>query len=270
MDNPDLDWGTNDPQPEAQEQQPVVETPQVAVQEPEPVQADADMETLKAEAFRALRETERARAEAMAREAYMAGLQAAQQQAPQYQQQEEETEPDPVLDPRGYATWVREQVKRELMPQVQQNQHQTAAVMYQQSLNMARQMRPDFDELLQAANGLASKFPSIVNDVQTSDNPGLRIIELGEMALGRKGSPAQAAIPDHVRQQVLAEEAAKRAKAGTQPQFQTPRGVGGVPAGAGMNDLTPPPQQWQQLARSNPGQWEQIKDSILNSNGGAL
>lgn len=270
MDNPDLDWGgaeTAQPATEAvtEPAQATAVPEQTEQAHPEAAQPDPQEN-----AFKAIREAERARAQAEADRAYQAGVQAAYQQLAQQQQQTQSAEeaPDPVIDPAGYAQWMRAEIVRELAPQIQQSSHRAAEVAYQQNLHMARALEPRFNEYLQAANELAAKYPSLVADIQNSDNPGLRIIEVGKMALSAKSGSGE--ITDEVRQKVLAEEAAKRAANGQLPNVTLPRGVGNTPSGAGMDESLPPPSEWGRIAAADPARWEKIKHQALGSNQGVL
>lgn len=265
MDNPEMDWGQPEAvQPDAAQTiadpTAVVATEQAAAV-PDPQE----------NAFKAIREAERARAQAEAERAYQMGQQAAYERMQAQAQPVEDDFPDPVIDPAGYARAMRDQIVRELAPHIQQSQQQSASVAYAQNLQMARALEPNFDTYLAAANGLVAKYPSLVNEVQSSDNPGLRIIELGKMALSSGGvNPADGGISEAVRQKVLADEAAKRAASGQPPNVTLPRGVGQTPSGAGMSDVTPPPSEWGRIAAANPAEWDRIRASALGSNGGVL
>lgn len=285
MDNPDFDWP--DGQPPATEQATTEQAPPAA--EPSaPEQPAPDLPQPAAPAAapdpdrfgdvaRAIRESERARADAEVARAIAERDRQWQQAYAQPQAQQEP--PDPVLEPDAYRDWVKQSVMADVAPQVEAVKAQAAEMLYQQSLASAKALDPNWDKYLAAANALCQEDPGLVGIIQGSNNPGLAIIRYGKMALAANGEapqpapqqlPAPSGIPDAIRQQVLAEEAARRAAAGQPPQLNLPRGVGSAPSGAGMSDTAPPPTEWGRLAASNPGEWSRVKSQVLGGPGGVL
>lgn len=284
MDNPDLDWGQPETTVTEQVQEDATVQSDTVTEQPATVEQTV-AETPKPETVttapvdfghiaKEIRDSERAKAEAMAHQAYIQGQQEALKQL-QAQQQEAIEPPDMYLDPDGYAKFQRDQIMREVSPALQQSQAQIAAL--QNELLMA-QAGTDRATLEQAYAFVQAHQPWVIAGLNQAPNMFKALIDHANL-IGFQGQtqpvaaqPSQPVITDAIRQQVLAEEAAKRAAAGQQPQLQVPRGVGSTPAGAGHNDLGPPPiSQWEAQARSNPRQWEQTREDVLkNLQGGAL
>jgi hypothetical protein len=276
QDNPDIDvFGTS----------PVAEPVQAETPEPEqqpevPTTTTAtdanpfDDGSAQHKAFERLREAERGRAEAEREAAVLRAIQERDQQwqqsMQQAPQQQREEAPDPIVDPEAYAVWVERQIEarvsaveqkfeqREQQRQAQEFERQTQALIASTGVPV---------ETLQAALAHVQKAePWMVAGLNNAPNPFKAVLDHAKrIGFDAPAAPAQSApsnsIPDHIRQQVLADEAAKRAAAGLPPQMQTPRGVGGGPSGAGFRDELPPPSEFGKLSQS---EYEAVKAKILS------
>lgn len=288
MDNPDFDWdAAATPEPSPEPEQTTAEAPEqtaeVATPTPTPAPEAPKPEPVTTTPVdfghiaKEIREAERIKAEAMAQQAYLQGQQSALQQV-QRQQQPPAEPPDMYLDPDGYREWQKAEILREITPLL--NEAKQSAASAQHRANLA-EAGVTMAEAEQAFAYIQANRPALANAVLTAQNPFKEVMDtakaFGFQSAAQTQQTTQQAhavpvITDEIRQQVLTEEAAKRAAAGQVPQLQVPRGVGNTPAGAGHNDVGPPPiAQWSNLAKANPAQWAQTRDTILGDlKGGAF
>lgn len=276
QDNPDIDvFGTS----------PVAEPVQAAMFEPEqqqetpatPAATDAnpfDDGSAQHKAFERLRDAERGRAEAEREAAVLRAIAERdaqwQQSMAQKQPAVKEDAPDPIIDPEAHAVWIERQIEarvsaveqkfeqREQQRQAQDFERQTQALIASTGVPV---------ETLQAALAhVQQQEPWMVAGLNNAPNPFKAVLDhakrIGfDAPAGPAKSNTQSAISDQVRQQVLAEEAARRAAAGLPPQMQTPRGVGSGPTGAGFSDALPPPSEFSKLSQA---EYEAVKAKILS------
>lgn len=284
QDNPDIDVFSNAAapvEPAAPVADAATDTQETTEQKPPATATTAtdanpfDDGSAQHKAFERLREAERGRAEAEREAAVLRAIQERDQQwqqsmATQQQQQAADPYVDPLEDPEGHAAWVQRQIagevakveqkfeQREQQRQAQDFERQTQALIASTGVPV---------ETIQAALAhVQQQEPWMVGGLNNAPNPFKAVLEhakrIGfDAPAGPAKSTATTSIPDHIRQQVLADEAAKRAAAGLPPQMQTPRGVGSGPTGAGFSDALPPPSEFSKLSAA---EYEAVKAKILS------
>lgn len=98
-------------------------------------------------------------------EAYYQQQLAAQQQQPQYA-------PDMYADPEGYAAYLRDSLRQELMAETQQTiQHQAVVQKAEFSEIMARQKFADYDEKVEVFKQMVEENPHLLNVLQRAPDP---------------------------------------------------------------------------------------------------
>lgn len=206
----------------------------------------------------AIRRSEREKAELMAQRAYEQGVIAAQRMMQeQYQPAQEESYiPDLLDDPDGYAQYVQDMAEQRAMSIVQQQQEQMQHERgFYQSLEYARHAVGEqaWQQFYTAALQASEKLPALRQQIETSQNPGLDIIQIGRMFSGDR---------DSIRNEVMSELAQQQAQAASQKQL--PRGVGaGLASAATASSERPSVSSFEAIAK-NPADWENLKNNIFS------
>lgn len=279
QDNPDIDVFSNaapspEPAPVAAVAEPVVDPEAPAA----PIEPVAPEDPRQANAFaemrRAMQEKSELAAQLAAANAVAERDRQWQASLQQGQQQQRDEKPDMFVDPDAYEAWQARETDRKIAAvEAKFEQREQARVQADQAKWQQDRMTEagvPVETIHEAVAHIRATQPWMLDGLNRAPNPYKAALDYAQ-TIGFAGAAAKPAAPptpsgisDQVRQQVLAEEAAKRAAAGQPPQIQTPRGVGSVANGAGFADTQPPPADYARLAKDDPTAWQELKNKILS------